>query len=158
MEYHRTLLQVPFLNLMSNIVHRAGSVRVRVGGNTQETALMVSSLPSSPNGHNNGAILEKNITGASNPTQTPPLVYTPDLIYMLGNISALVDVDWFLGVPFLREGGGDFELDIVGVGESVLGQRLVGVQAGNEPDLYARHGHRPDVRHVFSPFFPGYEC
>ncbi|KAH6912147.1 glycoside hydrolase superfamily [Coprinopsis sp. MPI-PUGE-AT-0042] len=132
-----TVLHVPFLNLISNIIRRAGSVRVRVGGNTQETAVLVPNLPS-------GRILDKNITGTSNPTQTPPLDYTPDLIYMLGNISALVEgsVDWFLGVPFLR--ARDFRLDIVGVGQSVLGERLVGVQVGNEPDLYARHGHRDD--------------
>jgi hypothetical protein len=95
---------------MSNIVRRAGNVRVRVGGNTQETAVMVPHLPSN-------RILAKNITGTSNPTQTPPLDYTPDLIYMLGNISALVGVDWFLGVPFLR--ARDFRMDIVGVGQSV---------------------------------------
>ncbi|KAG6876773.1 hypothetical protein C0992_011829 [Termitomyces sp. T32_za158] len=55
-----TLLQVPFLNLMANLQERSGRVNVRVGGNTQETARMVDSTP-------DGKILEKNITGASNP-------------------------------------------------------------------------------------------
>jgi hypothetical protein len=32
----------PFLNLMSNIVERAGSVNIRCGGNTQEKAVLVA--------------------------------------------------------------------------------------------------------------------
>lgn len=42
---HSTYLQVPFLNLMALIRKRAGEVRIRVGGNTQETAVLVDSLP-----------------------------------------------------------------------------------------------------------------
>lgn len=41
---HRSLIQVPFLNLMSNLVERSGGVLIRIGGNTQEFATMVSSL------------------------------------------------------------------------------------------------------------------
>jgi hypothetical protein len=55
-----TLLQVPFLNLMSNIVERAGAVHVRLGGNTQDTAAMV-------NATQDGKILEKNLAGITNP-------------------------------------------------------------------------------------------
>lgn len=40
----RSLIQVPFLNLMSNIVERAGGVLIRLGGNTQEYAVMVDEL------------------------------------------------------------------------------------------------------------------
>ncbi|OJA18107.1 hypothetical protein AZE42_11989 [Rhizopogon vesiculosus] len=40
-----TYLQVPFLNLMALIRERAGEVLIRVGGNTQETAVLVDSLP-----------------------------------------------------------------------------------------------------------------
>jgi hypothetical protein len=38
-------LQVPLLNLMANIAERAGAVHVRIGGNTQEYAYFVDSLP-----------------------------------------------------------------------------------------------------------------
>ena len=31
-------------------------------------------------------------------------------------------------------------------GQKILGSNLLGIQAGNEPDLYAAHGHRPSVR------------
>ncbi|KAG5336999.1 hypothetical protein C0989_011248 [Termitomyces sp. Mn162] len=128
-----TLLQVPFLNLMSNLQERSGRVNVRVGGNTQETAQMVDSTP-------DGRILEKNITGASNPTQTPPIIYTPDLLYMMANISTFVNVHWFIGVPFLLPDTAT-RLAITDKGYKILGDHLMGIQVGNEPDLYQRHQH-----------------
>lgn len=45
-------IKVPFLNLMSNIVERAGEVHIRCGGNTQEAAVMVEGNP-------NGAMIAK---------------------------------------------------------------------------------------------------
>lgn len=39
-----SFLAVPFLNLISNIEERSGSVFIRLGGNTQEFATMVPSL------------------------------------------------------------------------------------------------------------------
>lgn len=55
-------LQVPFLNLMANLRQRAGSVKVRVGGNTQDTATLVDSTP-------DGAALEKDYGRVSNPVR-----------------------------------------------------------------------------------------
>jgi hypothetical protein len=81
---------VPFLNLVQNVVSRAGGMQIRVGGNTQENAKLVDSLP-------NGTILAKDYTNIFNPTGTPPIDYTRDLIYMLANVSNLVNVDWYLG-------------------------------------------------------------
>lgn len=127
-----SFLQVPFLNLMSNIVERGGEVRVRLGGNTQDFAWMVDSL-------SDGKILEKDLNGVSNPTQTPPLVFTPDVMYMMRNISALTNVRWYLGIPFNDT---NWRLQIAEYGESILGDYLLGLQAGNEPDLYSHHGHR----------------
>jgi hypothetical protein len=48
---------------MSNIVERAGSVKVRIGGNTQESATLVQSTP-------DGRILEKDQQGTFNPVRT----------------------------------------------------------------------------------------
>ncbi|GLB44465.1 putative glycosyl hydrolase family 79 C-terminal beta domain [Lyophyllum shimeji] len=131
-----THIQVPFLNLMANLQQRSGRINIRVGGNTQEAAVLVDSTP-------DGRILEKDIAGASNPTQTPPLVFTPDLLYMMRNISNFVNVRWFLGVPF--NDTSNFRLAIAEQGQAILGDYLIGLQAGNEPDLYARHGHRPST-------------
>ena len=48
---------------MSVMAERAGSVHVRVGGNTQETAVLVDSLP-------DGAMIEKDKLDSSNPVRS----------------------------------------------------------------------------------------
>lgn len=53
---------------------------------------------------------------------------------MLSNISNMVDVKWYIGVPF--NDTSDFRLEIVEFSEAILGDNLLGVQVGNEPDLY----------------------
>ena len=45
---------------MANIQQRAGHVKVRIGGNTQETAVLVDSTP-------DGRIIEKAPSGTYNP-------------------------------------------------------------------------------------------
>ncbi|CDO76007.1 Glycoside Hydrolase Family 79 protein [Trametes cinnabarina] len=129
-----TTLFVPFLNLMNIVAERAGAVHIRVGGNTQETAYMVDSLP-------NGEFLEKDHEDASNPTSTPIIAFTDDLLYMLANVSALINAKWYLGIPF--NDTTNFRLQIAEHGEAILGDNLLGFQAANEPDLYAAHYHRP---------------
>ncbi|KAJ3821688.1 hypothetical protein F5880DRAFT_1580313 [Lentinula raphanica] len=129
-----SILQVPFLNLLATISQRAGAVRVRIGGNSQDTASQVATL-------DDGKVLEKDLGGATNPTETPPLVFTPDLLYMMRNISDFVNVRWFVGIPF--NDSSNFRLEIAQSAQDILGDYLIGVQAGNEPDLYAAHGHRP---------------
>jgi hypothetical protein len=57
-----SFLQVPFLNLMSSLVQRGGRVNIRVGGNTQDYATLVSSLP-------NGEMIQKEQTGNTNPVR-----------------------------------------------------------------------------------------
>ncbi|KAJ7235652.1 glycoside hydrolase family 79 protein [Mycena rebaudengoi] len=130
-----TFIQVPFLNLLANIQQRAGRVMVRVGGNSQESAKLVGDgiIP-------DGRILQKNLTGVTGTTQTPPLEYSEELLYMMANISALVNVRWFLGIPwFITK---PFDLSIVASSQRILGDKLLGYQASNEPDLYTAHGHR----------------
>ncbi|KAH9942088.1 glycoside hydrolase family 79 protein [Amylocystis lapponica] len=126
--------QVPFLNLMALLQKREGTIRIRVGGNTQDYATEIASLP-------NYKIVEKLGEVISDPTETPALVWTPDMIYLLGNVSALVDVNWWLGIPF--NDTSNLRLQIAELGEGILGDRVLGFQVGNEPDLYANHGHRP---------------
>lgn len=69
-------------------------------------------------------------------------MFTPELLYMLSNISSHVNVRWHLGVPF--NDTSNFRLGIVEQGQAILGDYLIGLQIGNEPDLYVNHGHRPD--------------
>ncbi|KAJ7742690.1 glycoside hydrolase family 79 protein [Mycena maculata] len=132
-------IQVPLLNLLANIQERAGAVHVRVGGNTQEYAYYVPTLPEE-------RAISKESADTNNPTQTPAVIYTMDLFYLLANISSHVNVHWYLGkfsatsVPF--NDTSDFRLQIVEYGEAILGDHLLGIQVGNEPDLYAAHDHR----------------
>ena len=58
-------IEVPFLNLMSNLQERCGSVPIRLGGNTQEFASMVP-INSIPNGKSfTKAVAGKNTTVSS---------------------------------------------------------------------------------------------
>lgn len=43
------------------------------------------------------------------------------------------------GIPF--NDTSDFRLEILEYGQSILGDNLLGFQAGNEPDLYAEYVH-----------------
>ncbi|CAL1698442.1 unnamed protein product [Somion occarium] len=129
-----SFLNPPFLNLMSLIVERAGHVNIRVGGNTQETAVLVDSLSS-------GKIMEKDKEASSNPTLTPTLYITPEILYMLRNVSSLLNARWYLGIPM--NDTNNPRLQIGEAAEAILGDFLLGFQLGNEPNLYAAHGHRP---------------
>lgn len=44
----------------------------------------------------------------------------------------------------------NFKLDIAERGNQILGDYLIGIQVGNEPDLYVDHGHRPQGYNEFS--------
>jgi hypothetical protein len=73
------------------MILRAGHVKIRVGGNSQEDAQLVDSLP-------DGRILAKDTpNGDHGNTATPHLTYTTDLLYMMRNISSLLNVRWFVG-------------------------------------------------------------
>ncbi|KAJ7692569.1 glycoside hydrolase family 79 protein [Mycena rosella] len=129
-----TRLQVPFLNLLSNVASRGGSVRVRLGGNSQDYATLYPSLA-------NGKIIQKQAQDTANPTATPEVLFTDDVLYMMANISALVNVDWYLGIPL--NDTSNLRLGIAEASEAILAHRLIGIQVGNEVDQYASHQHRP---------------
>lgn len=133
-----TYLQVSFLNLMALLRKRAGEVHIRVGGNTQETAVLVDSLPG-------GVMVAKKHGTTADVTATPTLLYTAEVLYTMANISALVNTKWFLGIPF--NDTNNLRLGIAEVGEAALSGPgyLLGFQVGNEPDLYAAHGVRPST-------------
>jgi hypothetical protein len=68
----------------------------------------------------------------------------------MGNISKLTNTHWYLGIPFFNTT--PFALGIAEEGQQILGNYLLGLQAGNEPDLYAAHGHRPSTYTQFDYF------
>jgi hypothetical protein len=118
--------------LMSNMKERAGQILIRVGGNTQETATLVSVLP-------NNSMIAKNTADVSNPTLSPALLFTTEVLYTLANISSLVNVKWYLGIPLNDSNPANFRLGIAEDGYPILGENLLGFQVGNEPDLYAAY-------------------
>ncbi|KAI0030185.1 glycoside hydrolase family 79 protein [Vararia minispora EC-137] len=136
-QYRPSLLNIPFLNLVANVAARAGSMQIRVGGNSQETAELVGSIA-----NGNGSIISKDLQNVFN-HNTPPIMYTADLFYLMNNISNLVPIAWYMGIPFFNVTPVDFNLAVHA--EQILGNRLIALQSGNEPDLYAQGGrnHRP---------------
>ncbi|PPR01293.1 hypothetical protein CVT24_006368 [Panaeolus cyanescens] len=132
-----SFIGVPFLNLIANLQERAGGVYIRIGGNTQEFATMVpEDSPFLLPYHTFG----KTDSGTTQTTKTPAVLYTIDMFYIASNISSLVNVKWFLGIPF--NDSVNWRLDIAEYGEEILGDNLLGLQAGNEPDFYETFGRR----------------
>lgn len=46
----------------------------------------------------------------------------------------MVNVKWFLGIPF--NDSANWRIAIAEEGQEILGDHLLGLQAGNEPDFY----------------------
>ncbi|EJD36492.1 glycoside hydrolase family 79 protein [Auricularia subglabra TFB-10046 SS5] len=128
-----TWLRPQFLNLMSMLKERGGPPVLRLGGNTQEKAELVDSLPG-------GASLGKLAIGPTGYTNTPTLMYTLDILKALRATSDLLGIRWFLGIPMNQTTPP--RLEIVEQGESIMGEYLWGWQLGNEPDLYELHNYR----------------
>ncbi|CUA78488.1 Beta-glucuronidase [Rhizoctonia solani] len=124
-----SVLAVPFLNHIVNIANRAGAVRVRVGGNTQERAIM------RPEGFPGGEILIKP-KQADTTTETPHVEFAPDLIRMLANVASLVKTEFYLGLNFIDINDTSNQVAFAGMAQEMLGSNLHGMALGNEPDLY----------------------
>ncbi|KAF8671179.1 Glycosyl hydrolase family 79 C-terminal beta domain [Rhizoctonia solani] len=129
-----SVLSVPFLNHIANVVNRAGAIRLRVGGNTQERAILRSE------GFPGGEILIKTQEGNTT-TSTPHVEFAPELIKMLANVAGLVKTDIFLGLNFMDINDLSNQVAFAAMAEEMLGSNLHGIALGNEPDLYERPGH-----------------
>ena len=127
-----------FLNYIQNLRARSGSVAIRIGGNSQEKVTLVPAW--APN-------VGPTIAKANDTSQTsasfknsPLLTISNDLFYAMANISALVNVGWYFGLPYLNEP----EIPAVaGNASAILGANLLGLQMANEPDLYQNHFRKP---------------
>ncbi|TXT10651.1 hypothetical protein VHUM_02156 [Vanrija humicola] len=130
-------LEPAFLNYMVNLKNRAraGPI-IRVGGNTQDSSSL--SLTSFAN----GVAVEK-IKQGPKITSTPIVSYSLDLLHLMANITSLVGIDWFFGLPFNSTTIPTHEAALVAkTALSVLGPKLRALSLGNEPDLYAGHQER----------------
>ncbi|WWC66141.1 uncharacterized protein I206_100041 [Kwoniella pini CBS 10737] len=134
-----TNLKVPFLNYMANIQNRAGvGPIIRVGGNSQEgSSIFVGGLA-------DGAVLDK-IKVSSGVTDTPLINYSLELFYLMANVTSLVGADWYFGLSF-NESAVDYPTGNVPIAakwaQDILGDSLLALSVGNEPDLYVDHSKR----------------
>ncbi|KAG8914000.1 hypothetical protein FRC00_001107, partial [Tulasnella sp. 408] len=128
-----TVLRPEFLNYCAILEARAGGVTIRVGGNTQDKATL--NINGNPNGHT----IEKYKGTDASPTETPEVHFTLDLLTAMAEISKLVKVKWFFGVPFLKTNSDGNAATVVQNSMSILGDNLLGLQLANEPDLYGPH-------------------
>lgn len=102
---------------------------IRLGGNSQDKAAVVPAI-SPPL---SGATVNKTtdpIAHAHN-SSTPLLTFSEDLFYAMNNISSLVGVGWYFGLPFLNATNIPA---IATAATTILGNNLLGLQLGNEPD------------------------
>ncbi|WWC58858.1 uncharacterized protein I303_101403 [Kwoniella dejecticola CBS 10117] len=134
-----TNMKVPFLNYMANIQNRAGvGPIIRVGGNSQEgSSLFVDGLQ-------DGAVLDK-IKVSEGVTDTPLINYSLELFYLMANVTSLVGADWYFGLSF-NESAVDSPTGNVPIAakwaQDILGDSLLALSVGNEPDLYVDHSKR----------------
>ncbi|KAG8991414.1 hypothetical protein FRB90_001352, partial [Tulasnella sp. 427] len=143
--YNSTVMNPTFLNYMANIKERCGhGATVRVGGNSQDQSTMYPDAFPDKNGHPK-MIQKYRLTDENgNPTYTPNINFALDLFYTMANISALVDTDWYFGLAFDQPYNNSNAMAVAHAAEDILGKHLIALQLGNEPDLYAGHGHRDE--------------
>ncbi|KIO17277.1 glycoside hydrolase family 79 protein [Tulasnella calospora MUT 4182] len=83
---------------------------------------------------------DRNLVQLPSFTSSPLLTISEDLIYAMNNISSLVGVEWYFGLPFLNEQEIPTIIEDV---SSILGTNLLGFQMANEPEIYESHGKKP---------------
>ncbi|CAE6411272.1 unnamed protein product [Rhizoctonia solani] len=121
-----------FLNFVQNIRARSGKVPIRLGGNTQDASAVFPPLSLG-----NVTIKKDRDPSAGLRSTNPPLVsYTEDLFHAMASISSLVQAEWYVGLPFLNT---TYIPAVAQAAQGILGPNLVGLQLGNEPDVYPSH-------------------
>lgn len=134
---------------------------VRVGGNSQEASTLYTQ------GFANNMIIEKvKVDGVGDnrvfhpnssdllsillQTVTPTINYSPDIFYMMANVSNIVDAHWFFGLSFNQSAVETQSPNVPLVAQTaqqMLGYHLLGLQLSNEPDLSVAgcEGFPPDT-------------
>ncbi|KZW03384.1 hypothetical protein EXIGLDRAFT_664572 [Exidia glandulosa HHB12029] len=121
---NKSYVHPEFLNLMSNLKARGGTPVLRLGGNSQEIAYLVSETGTG------AATIKEDIDG----TRTKRLVYTQGVVEAMRTASDAVGIEWFVGQTMNQTNPP--RLEFVELAEQLLGDKLKTIQLGNEPDLY----------------------
>ncbi|KAG8865303.1 hypothetical protein FRB96_000193 [Tulasnella sp. 330] len=150
-----SFLAPPFLNYIANLKERIGfGPSIRVGGNTQDQSTMYDYTFPDKYGHPQ-MVYKWYDTVNGNPTGTPNINFAEELIYTMGNITGLLGTTWFFGLQFDQPYNDSNALVVAETIETVLGDHLISLQLGNEPDLYASHLRRPSnysIQDYFTEF------
>ncbi|CAE6486676.1 unnamed protein product [Rhizoctonia solani] len=134
-----TWINPVFLNFAQHLRARAGKVPIRLGGNTQDASAVF------PSGSFGSVTIRKDRDPSADLRATnPPLVaYTEDLFHAMASISGLVRAEWYVGLPFLNT---TYIPAVAQAAQDILGSNLVGLQLGNEPDVYP--SHQPEFQNL----------
>ncbi|KAH7099820.1 hypothetical protein BKA62DRAFT_620958 [Auriculariales sp. MPI-PUGE-AT-0066] len=125
-----------FLNFMAGLKARGGSPVLRLGGNSQEKAELVASLdgvgtPDTIAFEGDGQSVKKLINPGFN---TLTMVYTADIVDAMRAASDALDIHWYIGITMNQTMPP--RLEFVELAQERLGDYLLSMQLGNEPDLY----------------------
>ncbi|KAF5338425.1 hypothetical protein D9758_012241 [Tetrapyrgos nigripes] len=127
----------PMLNYLSGLRALNGPshpIRIRVGGNSADTSTYM------PNQTSPMVVL----TDPNANANYQPVSYGPMLWQVLNQVAKDVGgAQYLIGVSLNDTGRDDM---IVGSARQILGDSLDAVLIGNEPDLYAVHGVRPNLQ------------
>jgi hypothetical protein len=79
---------------------------------------------------------------------TPIISFSPELLYSMANVSALVGAEWYFGLAFNDTSADENTLLTAQWAQQILGENLIALQLGNEPDLYGDHGKRDPAYNI----------
>lgn len=126
------------INYLSALRLRTGAVplRIRIGGNSMDSSVYVSTQTSP---------MVQHIQGALN-ANDQSVNYGPVLWDVLNKIAGEVGgANYLIGLSLLDPNNPNVPVEAAAVQET-LGNNLDGFLLGNEPDLYTSHGDRPNIQ------------
>ncbi|KAG8689837.1 hypothetical protein FRC11_000282 [Ceratobasidium sp. 423] len=82
-------------------------------------------------------------------TEAPLIYFSPELIYSMKNVSSLIPTEYYFGLNWIDPNNFTNLVLVAETVDSTLGDDLLALQLGSEPDLYDRHGKRPQNPYTF---------
>ncbi|KAJ2962301.1 hypothetical protein NQZ79_g2548 [Umbelopsis isabellina] len=125
-----------FMQLLRNIKDRTGSLMLRVGGNSQDTAFPDESIVG-------GIEKTTDMAVRVNSAATTFNVKVSSRVFdVMNSVSQVTGAKWMFGLNFEDPNNMDSAKVIGKQAVEKLGDNLFAMQIGNEPDLYSKHGIR----------------
>ncbi|KAF8897700.1 hypothetical protein BD779DRAFT_1465824 [Infundibulicybe gibba] len=123
---------------LSAIRSRTGTqpLRLRVGGNSMDSSIYKpEQVPPAP---------MVQLVGTNANANNQPVTYGPGLWEVMKKVADdLGGAEYFIGLSLLDPNSTNVPL-LAGAAQQMLGSALDSFVLGNEPDLYANHGERPN--------------